>query len=90
MPIACAVTSSRWADESRRLSITTGNPELSRIAVAAPAAPLRPTRTRLVVLALLAVGTMINYLDRTVLGIALSAAHSAPVHGTERYGVFRP
>jgi len=30
----------------------------------------RPTRTRFVVLALLAVGTMINYLDRTVLGIA--------------------
>jgi ACS family D-galactonate transporter-like MFS transporter len=29
-----------------------------------------PTRTRFVVLALLAVGTMINYLDRTVLGIA--------------------
>ncbi|MDF2732099.1 MAG: acetyl-CoA carboxylase carboxyltransferase subunit [Desertimonas sp.] len=27
---------------------------------------------------------------RTVLGIALSAAHSAPVAGTERYGVFRP
>jgi ACS family D-galactonate transporter-like MFS transporter len=29
----------------------------------------RPTRARFVVLALLAVGTMINYLDRTVLGI---------------------
>jgi acetyl-CoA carboxylase carboxyltransferase component len=27
---------------------------------------------------------------RTVLGIALSAAHSAPVHGTAQYGVFRP
>ena len=27
---------------------------------------------------------------RTVLGIALSAAHTAPVHGTERFGVFRP
>jgi acetyl-CoA carboxylase carboxyltransferase component len=27
---------------------------------------------------------------RTVLGIALSAAHSAPVHGTSQYGVFRP
>ena len=27
---------------------------------------------------------------RTVLGIALSAAHTAPVQGTERYGVFRP
>ena len=30
----------------------------------------RPTRARFVVLALLATGTMINYLDRTVLGIA--------------------
>jgi MFS family permease len=30
----------------------------------------RPTRARFVILALLAVGTMINYLDRTVLGIA--------------------
>ena len=27
---------------------------------------------------------------RTVLGIALSAAHTAPVQGTERFGVFRP
>jgi acetyl-CoA carboxylase carboxyltransferase component len=27
---------------------------------------------------------------RSVLGIALSAAHTAPVHGTDRYGVFRP
>ena len=27
---------------------------------------------------------------RTVIGIALSAAHSAPVIGAERYGVFRP
>jgi acetyl-CoA carboxylase carboxyltransferase component len=27
---------------------------------------------------------------RTVLGIALSAVHSAPVRGTQRYGVFRP
>jgi acetyl-CoA carboxylase carboxyltransferase component len=26
---------------------------------------------------------------RTVLGIALSAAHSAPVHGADGYGVFR-
>jgi acetyl-CoA carboxylase carboxyltransferase component len=26
---------------------------------------------------------------RTVLGIALSAVHSAPVEGTDRYGVFR-
>jgi hypothetical protein len=25
-----------------------------------------------------------------VLGIALSAVHSAPVRGTQRYGVFRP
>lgn len=30
----------------------------------------RPTRARFVILTLLAVGTMINYLDRTVLGIA--------------------
>ncbi len=35
-----------------------------------PSGSARPTRTRFVVLALLAVGTMINYLDRTVLGIA--------------------
>jgi ACS family D-galactonate transporter-like MFS transporter len=35
-----------------------------------PSGTARPTRTRFVVLALLAVGTMINYLDRTVLGIA--------------------
>jgi acetyl-CoA carboxylase carboxyltransferase component len=26
---------------------------------------------------------------RTVLGIALSAIHSAPVEGTDRFGVFR-
>jgi acetyl-CoA carboxylase carboxyltransferase component len=26
---------------------------------------------------------------RTVLGIALSAIHSAPVKGTDRFGVFR-
>jgi acetyl-CoA carboxylase carboxyltransferase component len=26
---------------------------------------------------------------RTVLGIALSAIHSGPVHGTDRFGVFR-
>eukprot|EP01037_Dinobryon_pediforme_P034931 gene34931-41078_t len=30
----------------------------------------RRTRTRFLILALLAVGTLINYLDRTVLGIA--------------------
>jgi hypothetical protein len=30
----------------------------------------KPTRARFVILAILAVGTMINYLDRTVLGIA--------------------
>jgi ACS family D-galactonate transporter-like MFS transporter len=30
----------------------------------------RPTRVRFVILALISVGTMINYLDRTVLGIA--------------------
>ncbi len=34
------------------------------------ASSTRPTRARFVILALLAVGTMINYLDRTVLGIA--------------------
>lgn len=39
--------------------------------IAAPqAASVKRTRTRLGILALLAVGTMINYLDRTVLGIA--------------------
>jgi acetyl-CoA carboxylase carboxyltransferase component len=27
---------------------------------------------------------------RTVLGIALSAAHGAPVRGADRFGVFRP
>ena len=27
---------------------------------------------------------------RTVLGIALSAVHNGPVHGAERFGVFRP
>ena len=37
---------------------------------ASPASGKRATRTRFVILALLAVGTMINYLDRTVLGIA--------------------
>ncbi|OTP71940.1 MFS transporter [Caballeronia sordidicola] len=37
---------------------------------AAPAAVRTRSRTRFVILALLAVGTMINYLDRTVLGIA--------------------
>jgi ACS family D-galactonate transporter-like MFS transporter len=37
---------------------------------AAPAATRTRSRTRFVILALLAVGTMINYLDRTVLGIA--------------------
>ncbi len=38
--------------------------------VSAPAAVRTRSRTRFVILALLAVGTMINYLDRTVLGIA--------------------
>ncbi|MER0126101.1 MFS transporter [Franconibacter daqui] len=39
--------------------------------IAAPqAGSVKRTRTRLGILALLAVGTMINYLDRTVLGIA--------------------
>jgi ACS family D-galactonate transporter-like MFS transporter len=36
-------------------------------------APARRTRARFVILALLAVGTMINYLDRAVLGIAAPA-----------------
>ena len=39
--------------------------------IAAPrAGSVKRTRTRLVILTLLAIGTMINYLDRTVLGIA--------------------
>ena len=37
---------------------------------AAAASGVRPSRRRIGILALLAVGTMINYLDRTVLGIA--------------------
>ena len=37
---------------------------------ASSASSTRATRTRFVILALLAAGTMINYLDRTVLGIA--------------------
>ena len=37
---------------------------------AASASGARPSRRRIGILALLAVGTMINYLDRTVLGIA--------------------
>ncbi|MDW2714588.1 MFS transporter [Klebsiella pasteurii] len=37
---------------------------------AAAASDVRPSRRRIGILALLAVGTMINYLDRTVLGIA--------------------
>jgi len=37
---------------------------------ASPEAKRRPSRVRFVILALLAVGTTINYLDRTVLGIA--------------------
>lgn len=37
---------------------------------AAAASGARPSRRRIGILALLAVGTMINYLDRTVLGIA--------------------
>lgn len=39
-------------------------------ATAAAASGARPSRRRIGILALLAVGTMINYLDRTVLGIA--------------------
>jgi len=38
--------------------------------VLAPPALARPTRVRFVLLALLAIGTLINYLDRTVLGVA--------------------
>ena len=39
-------------------------------AAAQPAVTVRRSRRRIGILALLAVGTMINYLDRTVLGIA--------------------
>ena len=39
-------------------------------AAAQPAVTVRRTRRRIGILALLAIGTMINYLDRTVLGIA--------------------
>jgi hypothetical protein len=35
-----------------------------------PSKPQRRTRVRFEILALISVGTMINYLDRTVLGIA--------------------
>jgi MFS transporter, ACS family, D-galactonate transporter len=44
------------------------NPQVAH--ASAPAAVRTRSRTRFVILALLAVGTMINYLDRTVLGIA--------------------
>lgn len=43
---------------------------------AAAAAATRPTRARLNVLALLTVGTMINYLDRTVISVAAPAMRS--------------
>lgn len=39
-------------------------------AVSSAATSARPSRARFTILAILAVGTMINYLDRTVLGIA--------------------
>ena len=39
-------------------------------AAAQPAVTVRRSRRRIGILALLAIGTMINYLDRTVLGIA--------------------
>ena len=39
----------------------------------APAAGERPTRVRLVILALVAVATMINYLDRTLISVAAPA-----------------
>jgi len=50
--------------------------EGSSAPVAAPAAGARnerPTRVRFVMLALIATGTLINYLDRTILGIAAPA-----------------
>ncbi len=43
---------------------------ISNHQAASVSASVRRTHTRFVVLGLLAIGTMINYLDRTVLGIA--------------------
>ena len=37
---------------------------------ATAAGVLKPTRVRLLILALLTIGTMINYLDRTVISVA--------------------
>lgn len=48
----------------------TATPEAQNTGIACAIPQPRATRVRLVILALLAVGTMINYLDRTVLGIA--------------------
>lgn len=48
------------------LEISNSNRTAARTGVTAT----RPTRARFVILALLAIGTLINYLDRTVLGIA--------------------
>lgn len=45
-------------------------PDIAKIESAAPAKPGGATRVRLLVLALITGGTMINYLDRTVLGVA--------------------
>jgi len=38
----------------------------------------RPTRARLLVLALLTLGTLINYLDRTVISVAALPMRSTP------------
>src|SRR3984957_19214778 len=46
---------------------------VSNYQAASAGASVRRTHTRFVVLGLLAIGTMINYLDRTVLGIAAPA-----------------
>ncbi|STW36624.1 4-hydroxyphenylpyruvate dioxygenase [Klebsiella pneumoniae] len=43
-------------------------------AASQPAVTVRRSRRRIGILALLAIGTMINYLDRTVLGIAAQSS----------------
>jgi len=45
-------------------------PDTATIESPSPAPAAKPTRVRLLVLALITGGTMINYLDRTVLGVA--------------------
>ena len=55
----------------------------------ATAGTTRRSKARYKFLGLLAVGTMIYYLVRTVLGIALSAIHSNVVEGRRGFGVFR-